>query len=60
MSLYAFWHKKRKMKRLVELESDLMLPNMPYSNLAKATNGFSSENLIGNDTYGVVYKGTLE
>lgn len=35
------------------------LPNLSYQSLLKATNGFSSENLIGRGTFGVVYKGNL-
>ncbi|XP_006651513.1 receptor kinase-like protein Xa21 [Oryza brachyantha] len=31
-----------------------------YSDLVKATNGFSSDNLVGSGAYGSVYKGVLE
>ncbi|XP_021738368.1 probable LRR receptor-like serine/threonine-protein kinase At3g47570 [Chenopodium quinoa] len=35
-------------------------PNLSYQTLLKATNGFSSDNLIGSGTFGAVYKGVLE
>ncbi|KAJ8450861.1 hypothetical protein Cgig2_032486 [Carnegiea gigantea] len=41
-------------------ESENFLPNLSYKRLLKATDGFSSENLIGKGSSGVVYKGTLD
>ncbi|KAH7657217.1 Non-specific serine/threonine protein kinase protein, partial [Dioscorea alata] len=35
-------------------------PRISYAELAKATNGFSSENLVGKGRYGSVYKGSLD
>ncbi|KAL6908215.1 hypothetical protein ACP4OV_002385 [Aristida adscensionis] len=39
--------------------SDKELKKYSYSDLAKATNGFSSRNLIGSGRFGLVYKGNL-
>ncbi|KAL6906131.1 hypothetical protein ACP4OV_003732 [Aristida adscensionis] len=36
------------------------LKNFSYADLVRATNGFSSDNLVGSGTYGSVYKGALE
>lgn len=33
---------------------------MSYQSLLKATNGFSSDNLIGSGSFGSVYKGILD
>ncbi|XP_057516216.1 probable LRR receptor-like serine/threonine-protein kinase At3g47570 [Amaranthus tricolor] len=58
--LYVLWYKKRKMQQPTyeghQLEN---YPNLSYQSLLKASNGFSSENLIGKGTFGVVYKGLL-
>lgn len=35
-------------------------PTVSYSDLFKATNGFSSSNMIGAGSYGTVYKGVLQ
>ncbi|TVU22417.1 hypothetical protein EJB05_32111, partial [Eragrostis curvula] len=36
------------------------LKNYSYADLTRATNSFSSDNLLGSGTYGSVYKGVLE
>jgi hypothetical protein len=36
------------------------LKNFSYDDLVRATNGFSSQNLLGSGSYGSVYKGVLE
>ncbi|XP_062198143.1 probable LRR receptor-like serine/threonine-protein kinase At3g47570 [Phragmites australis] len=36
------------------------LKNFSYADLVRATNGFSSDNLVGSGAYGSVYKGALE
>ncbi|XP_062183011.1 probable LRR receptor-like serine/threonine-protein kinase At3g47570 [Phragmites australis] len=38
---------------------DDMYPRISYSDLYRATNGFSANNLIGTGQYGSVYKGTI-
>ncbi|CAO2841419.1 unnamed protein product [Amaranthus hypochondriacus] len=54
---YILWQRKRIEKPLCGYES---FPMLSYLTLSKATNGFSYENLVGQGTYGVVYKGILE
>lgn len=52
----------RKMKRKTSITSSLtmgLLLNVSYESLLKATNGFSSANLIGSGSFGSVYKGIL-
>lgn len=59
VSLYVFWYRKRTKETTAsgDLEN---FPKLSYQSLLKATNRFSSENLIGSGTFGVVYKGTLD
>ncbi|XVF64498.1 hypothetical protein PTKIN_Ptkin09bG0174500 [Pterospermum kingtungense] len=66
--LYRKWDKKNKRnaphRRFVSSFRASVLPNsgakwFRLSELERATNGFSQENLIGQGAYGVVYKGTL-
>ncbi|TVU32317.1 hypothetical protein EJB05_24042, partial [Eragrostis curvula] len=61
LALFLFCHQRRKLRK-----EEHTLPNIndqhirvSYSNLANATNGFSSENLVGVGSYGSVYKGTM-
>ncbi|KAF8666417.1 hypothetical protein HU200_053525 [Digitaria exilis] len=60
LALFVFCHEKRKLKK-----EEHTLPNndqhvrVSYTNLANATNGFSSENLVGVGSFGSVYKGTM-
>ncbi|XP_021738371.1 probable LRR receptor-like serine/threonine-protein kinase At3g47570 [Chenopodium quinoa] len=62
VSLYIF--KKRKSrnsnKEILASEVSENFPNLSYQTLLKATNEFSSNNLIGSGTFGVVYKGVLD
>ncbi|XP_021284428.1 probable receptor-like protein kinase At1g11050 [Herrania umbratica] len=66
--LYRKWDKRNKRnaphRRFVNTFRANVLPNsgakwFGLSELERATNGFSQRNLIGQGTYGVVYKGTL-
>ncbi|XP_056696921.1 probable LRR receptor-like serine/threonine-protein kinase At3g47570 isoform X2 [Spinacia oleracea] len=57
--LYTFRHRKRTKKPTSSDDSE-NFPNLSYQTLLKATNGFSSECLIGSGTFGVVYKGVLD
>ncbi|XP_056698560.1 probable LRR receptor-like serine/threonine-protein kinase At3g47570 [Spinacia oleracea] len=57
--LYTFRHRKRTKKPTASDDSE-NFPSLSYQTLLKATNGFSSECLIGSGTFGVVYKGVLD
>ncbi|XP_031286473.1 probable LRR receptor-like serine/threonine-protein kinase At3g47570 [Pistacia vera] len=60
MSFFIFcWLKKRRGKQPSESESTLIreLLNLSYEKLLKATDGFSSTQLIGVGSFGSVYKG---
>ncbi|KAM0902793.1 hypothetical protein ACQ4PT_019067 [Festuca glaucescens] len=59
-ALFIFYHKSRKMKSSVQLS--LISEHymwVSYAELFEATNGFSSENLIGAGSFGSVYKGSM-
>ncbi|KAF7847611.1 hypothetical protein BT93_L2790 [Corymbia citriodora subsp. variegata] len=50
----------KKVNELVSTSMDDSSMNVSYGTLVKATNGFSSMNLIGVGSFGSVYKGILE
>ncbi|OEL16147.1 putative LRR receptor-like serine/threonine-protein kinase [Dichanthelium oligosanthes] len=50
----------RKRSKRSDNPSFMEMKNFSYADLVKATNGFSSDNLVGSGTYGLVYKGVLE
>nr|XP_043612083.1 probable LRR receptor-like serine/threonine-protein kinase At3g47570 [Erigeron canadensis] len=57
-----YWVYKRKYGKKTSLGSDSNIesfPHVSYRNLQKATNGFSSENLIGSGKFSSVYKAVL-
>ncbi|KAH9616441.1 hypothetical protein KSS87_009411, partial [Heliosperma pusillum] len=60
VSLYTAYHRKRTKSATGASDLEQALTNLSYQMLHRATNGFSSENLIGSGASGVVYKGTLE
>ncbi|CAN0924045.1 Probable LRR receptor-like serine/threonine-protein kinase At3g47570 [Linum grandiflorum] len=57
--LFIFWIKKRGKKDTVP-SNDLRSSQLSYQRLYKATDGFSSTNLIGIGSFGSVYKGALD
>ncbi|KNA10611.1 hypothetical protein SOVF_142810 [Spinacia oleracea] len=60
-SLYIFSKRKRNSnKETIATDVSEIFPNLSYQTLVKATNDFSSENLIGSGAFGVVYQGTLD
>ncbi|KMT00498.1 hypothetical protein BVRB_9g217970 [Beta vulgaris subsp. vulgaris] len=56
--IYVLWG-RRVRKPIISNDSE-NFPSLSYHTLLKATNGLSSENLIGSGTFGDVYKGVLE
>lgn len=53
--------KREKAMEPVTSNNDIEnFPNISYQMLLKATNGFSSEHVLGSGVSGVVYKGTLD
>ncbi|XVF83126.1 hypothetical protein PTKIN_Ptkin16aG0108200 [Pterospermum kingtungense] len=52
------FRKKRKHPASPNEENPLL--RLSYQSILKATNGFSSENLVGTGSFGFVYKGVLE
>ncbi|XP_030540082.2 probable LRR receptor-like serine/threonine-protein kinase At3g47570 [Rhodamnia argentea] len=57
--LYLCWW-KRRVQEPVSSSVDVLYSNVSYGALLKATNGFSSTNLVGVGSFGSVYKGVLE
>ena len=56
--LYLYCSRRDKKDRTL---SDLdKFPQVSYQSLLRATNGFSSTNLVGMGSFGSVYKGILE
>ncbi|KAI9108172.1 hypothetical protein K1719_021045 [Acacia pycnantha] len=63
MILFSFyWRRERNKKSSLASASSRIeqFPKVSYQNLHIATEGFSSNNLIGSGSYGSVYKGRLE
>uniref|UniRef100_A0A8R7UAH5 non-specific serine/threonine protein kinase n=1 Tax=Triticum urartu TaxID=4572 RepID=A0A8R7UAH5_TRIUA len=62
MSCVVFILLKRRSKRSKHSDhpSYTEMKSFSYADLAKATNGFSPDNLVGSGAYGSVYKGVLE
>ncbi|KAF7848430.1 hypothetical protein BT93_L1953 [Corymbia citriodora subsp. variegata] len=53
------WLRKKKSEASLETPSIGGFQQVSYADIVKATNGFSSSNLIGMGGFGSVYKGTL-
>ncbi|KAG2696689.1 hypothetical protein I3843_07G069600 [Carya illinoinensis] len=59
-SLLFVWWLRKKRKQPTSSSSRNLYPNMSYQSLLKATDGFSSTNLLGTGSFGSVYKGNLD
>ncbi|XP_039165502.1 probable LRR receptor-like serine/threonine-protein kinase At3g47570 [Eucalyptus grandis] len=57
---YVCWLKKKKTKEPTSSSIADTWKNLSYGTLLKATDGFSSTNLIGVGSFGSVYKGMLQ
>ncbi|KAG6734399.1 hypothetical protein I3842_01G271100, partial [Carya illinoinensis] len=57
--VFVCWLRKKR-KEPTSSASENLLFNMSYQRLLKATNGFSSANLLGMCSFGSVYKGMLD
>ncbi|MBA0730441.1 hypothetical protein Golax_025825, partial [Gossypium laxum] len=53
-----FRKKKEKQSTITYVESSLL--QLSYQNILRATDGFSTKNLVGSGSFGSVYKGFLE
>lgn len=58
--VYVCWLKKKKAQEPTSSSIAESWPNLSYGTLLKATNGFSSTNLIGVGSFGSVYRGILQ
>ncbi|XP_048134924.1 putative receptor-like protein kinase At3g47110 [Rhodamnia argentea] len=58
--VYACWLKKKKVQQPTLSSIADTWQNLSYSTLFKATDGFSSTNLIGVGSFGSVYRGLLQ
>ncbi|XP_030534357.1 probable LRR receptor-like serine/threonine-protein kinase At3g47570 [Rhodamnia argentea] len=58
--VYVCWLKKKKAEQPTLSSIDEIWQNLSYGTLLKATDGFSSTNLIGVGSFGSVYRGILQ
>ncbi|KAM7491931.1 hypothetical protein LguiA_034852 [Lonicera macranthoides] len=60
LAFFLLWRRKRAITQPSGSLLNESLVKVSYEQLLKATNGFSSENLIGVGTFGFVYKGIFD
>ncbi|KAL3732331.1 hypothetical protein ACJRO7_029062 [Eucalyptus globulus] len=60
ISVTVYWLKKKKAKEPTSSSISDSWQNLSYGTLLRATDGFSSTNLIGIGSFGSVYRGTLQ
>ncbi|XP_059455993.1 probable LRR receptor-like serine/threonine-protein kinase At3g47570 [Corylus avellana] len=57
--LFVCWLRKKRKETTLNSSGNLLL-NLSYQSLLKATDGFSSANLLGAGSFGSVYKGIID
>ncbi|GLT46287.1 hypothetical protein SLA2020_200510 [Shorea laevis] len=57
--IFAYRRSKRKASTSTDVQDPEQYPKISYAELSQATNEFSSSNLIGEGSFGSVYKGIL-
>lgn len=57
--LLLFWRGRHKRKSMSSASLDRNLPKVSFSDIARATEGFSTSSIIGRGRYGTVYQGKL-
>uniref|UniRef100_A0A453HLL9 Protein kinase domain-containing protein n=1 Tax=Aegilops tauschii subsp. strangulata TaxID=200361 RepID=A0A453HLL9_AEGTS len=57
--LLLFWRGRHKRKSMSSPSLDRSLPKVSFSDIARATEGFSTSSIIGRGRYGTVYQGKL-
>ncbi|MFQ6641310.1 hypothetical protein Gotur_015501, partial [Gossypium turneri] len=58
--LLFLWLKKKKDQQPTTIWAENSLLRITYQRILMATDGFSTQNLVGSGSFGSVYKGTLE
>lgn len=59
ISIMWFWNRKQNRQSISSPSFGRKFPKVSYSDLVRATEGFSASNLIGRGRYGSVYQGKL-
>ncbi|XP_038991796.1 probable LRR receptor-like serine/threonine-protein kinase At3g47570 [Hibiscus syriacus] len=58
--LIIMWFRKKKYKKQTTTCAENSLLQLSYQSILRATDGFSTQNLVGSGSFGSVYKGILE
>ncbi|XP_040958014.1 probable LRR receptor-like serine/threonine-protein kinase At3g47570 [Gossypium hirsutum] len=58
--LLIMWFRKKKEKQSTTTCVESSLLQLSYQSILRATDGFSTQNLVGSGSFGSVYKGVLE
>ncbi|KAG4181540.1 hypothetical protein ERO13_A10G234475v2 [Gossypium hirsutum] len=58
--LLILWFRKKKEKQATTTSVENLVLQLSYQSILRATDGFSTQNLVGSGSFGSVYKGVLE
>ncbi|XP_040934311.1 probable LRR receptor-like serine/threonine-protein kinase At3g47570 isoform X2 [Gossypium hirsutum] len=58
--LLILWFRKKKEKQATTTSVENSFLQLSYQSILRATDGFSTQNLVGSGSFGSVYKGVLE